>query len=87
MSDIVTKYMASVPRQESAVVPIYSARIPSHPEQDPKPEPSEPVTATEMAYKVIRKLLGELPLSDRLECMRRLAKDVYEKAAREDIRP
>lgn len=95
MTNIVAKYMSSVPRREVAVVPIYSALTPgrpgtpgtaSEPEEPIGESPSTPTTAVEMTsvemtYKVVKKLLDALPLAERAECLRRLSKDIFTSAS------
>jgi len=75
MTDITPKYMSSAPRQGSAVVPMYSAVTPGRPPQE---SPPAPITAVEMTYKVVKKLLAELPPAEQAECLRRLSKDIFE---------
>lgn len=81
-SDIVTKYMSPTPRDEAVIRPIYSALTPARPETpgsvEPPAEPApSPTTTAEMTYRVVKKLLEELPLPERIACLRRLSKDIF----------
>jgi|WetSurSiteA1Bulk_404760.scaffolds.fasta_scaffold33041_3 hypothetical protein len=79
--NITAKYLGSIPRQNATVVPIYSAVTPSRPgtpgEAEEAPVASSPLTAAEMTYRVVKKLLDELPPAEQAECLRRLSKDIF----------
>jgi hypothetical protein len=88
MSNIVAKFMASTPRLEAerdpSTVPLYAAATPSrpgtpeNPEDEAAPVPSPAITAAEMTYRVVKKLLDELSPAERAACLRRLSKDIFE---------
>lgn len=64
MTTIVAKYMASLPREAS---------------NEATPAMSPPTTAAEMTYRIVKTILDELPLPERIDCLRRLSKDIFDR--------